>query len=545
MKPTRSIAFCLFSLMAAGAWAQPVITQTGNALDANPSLGGRGNPTAAPSQYGSASQYLITGEARMGRSFQGFMPYSASNQFQSRLGSSSLYNFERDSASLPTVLQGGNNFSTFVTQQPTADTSRSTFGASRVSQSVYGGESTGVLNPFAQPTYRPPGPTRPEPGIDLRSPLLSETQLPSLSLTDQLAMRKAQIDQAQRDSLPADSLFPSALSQFAIGREASADPKTKGTLADQLKVNPLNPKVEPDRTDPSRDLARDPAAKPTGEPADSTPADPAQTDLQHAVQFDPGQDLYADLIRRADQMRQTQAKPAQPKPSPTPAATPPAVPDAMPPSDPTASPAPRPTPAPGEGVNVSRDALGDMPSMTGPAPAVLNLGVSRETFASAQANRQNALIREGEALLAAGEFYRGGTMIEQAGALDARNPLIWLRASQAYFGAGEFASSGRLLMRSIRLFPSVVSVRTPLLGLTGEAGDRVLETRLAQLQRLAQRSDSVELWTLLCYVQHLTGRSDAAAGTAEFLAKRKADSPQAAAVAQFVLGARSATTRPN
>ena len=134
MKVCASIsAICLLACSA--AFAQPVMTQTGRALDANPGVGtGRAN-AAAPVYTPNSGQYLMTGQASLGQSFQGFIPSTnlGSGQFQgNNVGSASLYDFTRDSVNLQTVVQSGGNVVT-MKNQPYVNNSLTVFGQSRVS----------------------------------------------------------------------------------------------------------------------------------------------------------------------------------------------------------------------------------------------------------------------------------------------------------------------------------------------------------------------------------------------------------------------------
>ncbi|MDD4889871.1 MAG: tetratricopeptide repeat protein, partial [Phycisphaerae bacterium] len=170
--------------------------------------------------------------------------------------------------------------------------------------------------------------------------------------------------------------------------------------------------------------------------------------------------------------------------------------------------------------------------------------VNYDSLASSLPTRVNSLVRAGEQLLAQREFYGAVVRLSEAAGLDDQNPLVWLRLSQAYFGATEYESAANALLRAMRIFPSVVTVQTALPGLADAAGQTLLTDRLAQLQRIAQGADDARLWTLLCYVQHLSARRDAAVRTAEYLTGRKSLPRESAALAKFVLAGKTPTTRP-
>lgn len=81
--------------------------QGGRALDASPQIGSGGlNRPSTPSAGGYGNLY-ITGNVGLGKSFQGFVPYTATTNMQANLGSfNTLSNFSRDSVGLSQVSAG-------------------------------------------------------------------------------------------------------------------------------------------------------------------------------------------------------------------------------------------------------------------------------------------------------------------------------------------------------------------------------------------------------------------------------------------------------
>jgi len=86
------------SFLSETLWGQYYVSEQGHLLDANPRLGsfGLNTQTRLDSLVPRANLY-VTGNVSGGASFQGLMPYSSSQEFQSTLGSSDLSNFRRDS----------------------------------------------------------------------------------------------------------------------------------------------------------------------------------------------------------------------------------------------------------------------------------------------------------------------------------------------------------------------------------------------------------------------------------------------------------------
>jgi tetratricopeptide (TPR) repeat protein len=156
------------------------------------------------------------------------------------------------------------------------------------------------------------------------------------------------------------------------------------------------------------------------------------------------------------------------------------------------------------------------------APTIVNLKVSPDSFASDRPNAANVAIEEGEELIRKGSFYKAIRKLEEAATLDPGNPLIHLRMSHAQAGAGEFYAASVSLQRAMSIFPSVASVKSDLGELLGKDPERFSQ-RLAELKRVAQRTDDPQLYLLLCYLQANGGEQERARGVARSLLKMKSE----------------------
>ncbi len=540
--------------MAAG---QSGPAQSGHALDANPAVGGSGINQPVSPQFGAGGQYLITGQARMGRSFQGFVPYSSPSLFQGSLGSSALYDFNRDSASLPLVSQGGAGY--FGPQAlPYLQSPRAVFSAGDVPDSgLTGAARPGappVLNPFARPQYfvNPPMQSATyDPIEDLHSnPLAAPQAYSNVPLSERLNARQELMYYHQQWAEQVRALStrpPPSAGQAVTGRPGPGQPQTSGPgpagpmgpvdgrVDTQLRIQPESAFPGPIGRETTPPVIETPLPGPTAPGAVPPPGTEGQPGTSGQPREPaPGDDLYSDLLRRAEELaaelQATQPAPpapAVPPPGQSPLVTP--LPPALPPGPDVRSPIALP-PAP-------------------PVAPVLELAVSYDSFASRSPTRANEELRHAEELMRQGQFYRALDRLARARRWDPGNPLIWLRACHAYVGAGEFHSAAVDLRQAIRIFPSVASVRTDLEGLMGPRGETLLADRMALLQRIGQAGSGgsqTSLWMLLCYLQQSTGRSAQAAQTAEFLLKNSASDPEAAALARYVLGKpASPTTQPD
>jgi len=129
-KFTPIVAVAVFFAGTISVFGQHQV-QGGHALDASPQIGSGGyNRPAAPARGGYGNFY-ITGNVGLGKSFQGFVPYTASTSMRANLGSfNTLSNFNRDSVGLSQVTAGN-----VVQATPYFNPSSTIFPASTVSQS--------------------------------------------------------------------------------------------------------------------------------------------------------------------------------------------------------------------------------------------------------------------------------------------------------------------------------------------------------------------------------------------------------------------------
>ncbi len=127
-----------------------------------------------------------------------------------------------------------------------------------------------------------------------------------------------------------------------------------------------------------------------------------------------------------------------------------------------------------------------------------------KTFASYAENNFNKHIRAGEKYLKEGKYYRAADAYTLASVYKPSDPLALAGKSHALLAAGEYMSSALFLSRAIEIFPEYVFVKLDIEIMIGDRDN--LESRIADIKRWAERSNSGELEFLLGYVYYQMDR---------------------------------------
>ena len=127
-----------------------------------------------------------------------------------------------------------------------------------------------------------------------------------------------------------------------------------------------------------------------------------------------------------------------------------------------------------------------------------------KTFASYAENNFNKHIRAGEKYLKEGKYYRAADAYTLASVYKPSDPLALAGKSHALLAAGEYMSSALFLSRAIEIFPEYVFVKLDVEIMIGDRDN--LESRIADIKRWAERSNSGELEFLLGYVYYQMDR---------------------------------------
>jgi len=474
---------------------------SGNILDANTQLGSGGaNAGSIPVDY-SARNLLVTGSVPGGRGFRGSVGYTADKDFAARTGSDDLYAFRADSAfsnpgfaSSPfardrfLVAQGLGVFeyrrestpSTVDNAAVLRDQPESRLRLDRANAQMSFGRGNWEIN--ADRTIATTTSTRNEPLRYVISPL-----------------RGLQIENMT------DPLTRGGLSLYERAR-ARQDIATGLTTIDEYKRVRTGMGLEP--TDPRRvDRRLRPEAEADRLKVDATKVMPkAYLDILDAVNSGQkpaaaGAEGEQDMRSPLDKVRET-LEPLNPQQKPA-AANPDATKPAVGGTGSESLVSPDGTPRSGEAGRESdrEKRRGALLSIDEAARILRHQKVVTE-LGREDKRRVDELVKQGEAALREGDYFRAERRFEQAQGLAADNPLTDAGIAHAQLGAGLYLSASLTLRNLFTSFPELIDARYDRTLLPAQ--DR-LDTATAIMRQRMQRGDDVAGYGLiLAYIGHQT-----------------------------------------
>jgi tetratricopeptide (TPR) repeat protein len=116
----------------------------------------------------------------------------------------------------------------------------------------------------------------------------------------------------------------------------------------------------------------------------------------------------------------------------------------------------------------------------------------------------NQHMRDAEANLKAGRYYRAASSFSLASVYQPENPLALAGRGHALFAAGEYVSSALFISRALAISPAYLRTRVDLVAILG--GQDKLAGRIADIEQWLARSGSSRLQFLLGYVYYRTGQ---------------------------------------
>lgn len=518
------------------AGAQQYLPQSGNLFDANPQLGSGGaNNFTRPVSPLIRGNALTTGNMRFGASFQGRSTISDPTAFRSRLGSSTLSAFRRDSfggidqSRFSTGGLGGGFNQTFFDRTTTAPTagflrgftggvSRRPIGSETRRVTPFVGINAGRVDSRIDSNYQPPAPLgtgldnsdqlgapnaasaifrfhRPqERGLDLTRPSGpfdrdAATQSPQTpawirqpgqtrpsvsQLLNNNGNRTNRLDAILGDE-PANSLLLNTRLDTRLDETSLRPHLIEGAqpLPDEVPLYPI-------------------ASRPSVLEADETPmpVDPSAL---------PGFDLYSDMRIALELSR-----------------------------DPSA----------GWYRQMRESALASsalegrqLELATQEAEEFVQrlLSVPLTSFVGEGRTVVNNELLKAESLMEIGHFYEAAQRYEAAAAIEPGNPLPLLGHANALLAAGEYNSAAHALVRSIQRFPDIASFRFDLKALLGSG--EIVDIRRADLISRLEDFDDPRLRLLLGYLEFHGGLPDKGR---ENLAKAAEDAGAGSLIARYV-----------
>ena len=466
----------LILALAGHAAAQPVMTQYGRALDANPNvIAGRYNSVrrANPAFDGNR---LVTGQVTGGFHFRGAAGYAAANQLRLDLPSARLDDFVRSSA-------GAGQIGSGRTYGPSAylSPSRTVLAPSAI---------TGGLNQpgssVPRATYVPPPSARQlyDDAMAAYKPILPNTgnQLRINPLIQpQVAPDEAMFLKTPKTSaeLETRAYRPAASPLFGIvGRQDQQGPAEGEEQAEpgERPEEKLRPKSRLDwqvEGVPGQSKTRSPSDK------EKTPLEA----LKAGPELLPGlgQDVFLDLLRTLREARQPEGE----------------------------------VPA-GSGAKTGREPQPALPGARAaeqrPGPAVPQKLVERirgqiviHSLAGTGRDLFNMRMSKAQSALTNGRYYDAAGHYRVAAVLNRGNPLASIGLSLALFAANEPMTSAYHLHRALSQTPPMMEPRVNVKRLLGK---KVVEIRIAELESgLSEKGAPPDL-SLLCLAAFIRAGND-------------------------------------
>jgi tetratricopeptide (TPR) repeat protein len=129
---------------------------------------------------------------------------------------------------------------------------------------------------------------------------------------------------------------------------------------------------------------------------------------------------------------------------------------------------------------------------------------SHNSLESLSVSKFNQYMRDAEAHLKAGRYYRAASCFSLASVYQPDNPLALAGRGHALLAAGEYVSSALFLSRALAISPEYLQMRVDLVTMLGD--ENKLAGRIADIEQWLARSGSTQLQFLLGYVYYRTGQ---------------------------------------
>jgi len=493
------LALVLF--VTASAVGQVQRMGSGQALDANPRIGGDGRNTPAPVAAPVNSQLYVTGQVSGLRRFHGQVGYYAENELRLNLPSASLSGFHRQSVGLQDVLQGPS-----YQPAPYYDRTTTTLNARDIvaGRTIPGTTGAGGFAPAASPLGQKLyvnavadfySVNAQVPGMALAPPLPGSALSADAGTAPGTAGPSRGRTPVPSQNWTAPSLFgvPRDPDQGDLAQELYRQAKRQGLLDSRLEARVDSMAAGSER---HKDTATE--AGPIEAVLPGTDRTPGGVVGREPGRPRPDQDVLMDMMLLS-----------RPEPKAGPGAT----------TQPAAAPASR-APA---GALVTREEGGGI---------VLHglAGRSRDPF--------NLRMTQAGETLRGRRYYDAVRLYAQAGRITPHNPLARIGMGMSLLGAGETLSAAHQVHRALSLFPPMMQSRIDL--------DTVLDAKVIDAQlgaiddrlRTADEKTKTMLRFLAAFLYANTGKLDKAQPYAEKVRDSSGDANLLRAYAEFLLRTR-------
>lgn len=442
-----------------------------------------GNPTVPPSSTRSglhrspnpidlSGNDIVTGTVRGGKEFRGFVPYRADTEFGAPLGSDAIAPFLRQSA--PINLGVRQPYLPQPYYVPSRTVTKITRDGTRGLITYSSVRETGGTGDFTAPSYaRPPVGTEFLPEVPTYEYEYTLTR--PLSYTN-----PADLEKLVRFGLANKENQQQTIENVEKERaEAEEKAKQTETKEEVSTYNPAQP-VEP--------------AERSFEPAN--PLERQRTPEEISLE-NKNQSVYEQMLEQTGapvQAPEAEKKEAEPKE---------------------------------EEAKEEESIITKIDPETAEA-----IKGTHKTFASRANTKFNNYMRSAEEYLKQGQYYRAADAYTLASIYNSRDPLAYAGRAHALFASGEYMSSAYYLMRAINIFPSYTRVKVDLNAMIPDK-DR-LESRIEDVTRWIERTESPELQFLLSYVYYQLDKPEQARNLIDAAAEKLEDNAAVTALKQAI-----------
>lgn len=511
----RVSAALVVSWSAVVCSAQYQVQQDGRLLDANNQLyGGRFNSSVnRPTTPLLSGNLILSGDTRRATYFRGVSPIPGQNAFRASLGTTSLFNFRRDSISVadvtaPPISLAPTPYYDPSRTVPTQDLLRQ-YPNVQLPNRMWGVRSDQQSDnepldlridsriDYSRRSMNEVGPLRAGPSAQLRSSIFGAAEpaadrplfrTPAEELAQQITDANrgfgdvSRLDRVRRhrdeagaaaDALgrqqplgtPLDLILhnrPTPLGTPAGGRDVLADPLDEASLRD-VPLGPLpaaDEPIQPGAAVPDRVVTGTTSVPPRITDPSVLPGYDVFNDMQLALALsrNPGAAWYEEM--------QTAIQ-----------------------SDPTLA-----------------DEFYEQASQQSQSFLERMFAAPIKTFAGGGEAMINSEMLKAESLLEIGHYYEAADRYEIAERLDPTNPLPQLGRGHALLAAGDYLTAAVSLIRGLERFPEITRFDIDLHAFFGDG--EVIDIRRADIMERLERREDPRLRFLLGYLEYHTGDRD-------------------------------------
>lgn len=500
-----SCGLAAFFLLVSVSAGQVVRVETGQALDANPRVGGYRYNSPVPLGTNLNSQLYVTGQVSgLGR-FRGNVGYFAENQLHLRLPSGGMSDFLRRSVGVQDALSGA-AYAPAPYYDPTSTTVKL--------DGILSGRAAPGTNVPAHTPARTFSPLGQQLYVDALGEYESIAPLMPTGLgtpggggVSALAPGGAVTRGGRIGPMPAYAATPTVpepAELFAVARR-----KEQLSLARDLYTTYRREAMRDQRVGAGIDATVDAATTPAEAGPDESDRTPGGAVGKTPKKAAGNQDVFLDMLLRLRQRRQQD--------QPAPATTQPA----------------------NRSPNRSTPLTPLAPEILKPGTGLVDLseeaGIILRGLAGASDDAFNQHMTRAERQLRSKRYYDAANLYETAGLVSPRNPLARVGMGVSLLGAGESLSAAYQIERAVRLFPPMIETRVDLSAMLDA---KIIEDQLGAIDsRLRDAdTDSKRMLTFLAtFLYHNSDRKQQATTYAEKLKLSAKDDNLLRAYAEFVL----------